>query len=85
MQSDTFHDAAMTAVVRVDSGLMAPKDRQIVVRLEDALLQRVQAYQARIRAETGLSVSQADAVRKLLTEALDADDARREERRPRRR
>ena len=51
---------------------MAPKTKQIVVRLEEELAQRIEAYRAKLHEETGLDVSHAAAVRLLLVGGLDA-------------
>ena len=50
-----------------------PPTTQLAVRLTDALLARVDAYTERLCQERpGITVTRADAVRNLLTEALDA-------------
>lgn len=54
---------------------MAPKTKQIVVRLEEELAARIDAYAERLRAETGLEVSHAAATRRVLIAGLDALEA----------
>lgn len=48
--------------------------RQIVLRLDDELHDRVVAYTERVRRETGLDVTVSNAIRRLLAEALDAEE-----------
>lgn len=48
------------------------QDKQLVVRIPASLLDRIDAYMQRERDRTGYSVSRADAVRRLLGDALDA-------------
>lgn len=59
-------------------------DRQIVVRLPAELYARIEERAAALREATGLTVSIADIVRKLLTDALAAaDEQDRKPRKPR--
>jgi len=51
------------------------KDQQIVVRVPAELRARLEAYAESVRQQTGFAVSTADAVRKLLVDALDAKTA----------
>lgn len=55
----------------------ATKDVQIALRLEPALDEQIRAYAARVRAETGLDVSRAAALRRLINLGLEAAKARR--------
>lgn len=50
---------------------MGEKTEQVGFRLPTALLKRVDAHAKRLRESTGMSVTRTDAVRELLTEALD--------------
>ena len=52
---------------------MAENDEQIVIRLPGALVERVDAHVERLRAEQpGLRITRSDAVRMLLSKALEA-------------
>lgn len=51
---------------------MAEKARVVFVRLPEPLIRRVDAHAKYLRSSTGMTVSRTDAVRALLTEALDA-------------
>jgi hypothetical protein len=62
------------AVVSAD---MATKDRRLMLRLEAELAERIEAYAARMRAETGLDVTTAAAMRRLLIAGLDALEKKR--------
>ena len=55
---------------------MAEQDEQIVTRAPHALVERLDAYVERLKAEEpGRRVTRADAIRILLHKALDAIDA----------
>lgn len=56
----------------VRSGAVAKKTVQIVVRIEAEMDERLRAYVARLRTETGLEISAGEATRKLLALGLDA-------------
>lgn len=45
-------------------------DKQLVVRVPDELLKRLDAFVAAQKEQTGFTISRADAVRKLLDEGL---------------
>lgn len=53
---------------------MATQTQQVAFRLSVDLVKRIDAYVARMKTrEPGLEVTRADAVRVLLTKALDAE------------
>lgn len=59
---------------RVLSAPEMAKERQIAVRLDAELAERIDAYVARKREETGIEIPQSAAVRRLLVAGLDAED-----------
>jgi len=56
---------------------MATKDRRVMLRVEGGLADRIEGYAARMRAETGLEVTTAAAMRRLLLAGLEALEPRR--------
>lgn len=58
--------------------MAAPKTTQIGVRLEDALVAKIDAYAARVVADLpGVRFGRSDAIRVLVTKGLAASDTRR--------
>lgn len=53
---------------------MARREKQIVVRIEDELSKRIDAYVARKREESGLEIPQSVAIRRLLVAGLDSEE-----------
>lgn len=69
-------------VARVESPPdVAKKDRQYVFRLDTELADRVDAYIAKLRDDTGVEIAQSAVIRKLLVLGLDA--AEKSEKKPR--
>jgi hypothetical protein len=48
-------------------------EKQVAVRMPTELLARVVTYRERVRAATGVEITHAQAIRALLTKALDAE------------
>ena len=68
--------AGWEATLNEDEGRQMAATKQVAFRLEAELVERVNAYAKRLEQERpGLEFSRADAVRVLLTRALDEADA----------
>jgi Arc/MetJ-type ribon-helix-helix transcriptional regulator len=58
------------------SNMSQKPEKQVMVRLTPKLVKKVDAHAKYLRVSTGMTVSRTDAVKALLTEALDTREKR---------